>query len=250
MSPADPEEFDPNATRIYVPPTGKTLEDGVSGNYDFNIGDVLAEGWRRTKGMKGSFWAAGALFFLVMIAVTLLLTGAMAVLGVPQEGLLGQFIVQLVMTVVVYPFMAGFLMMGIRRSVDLPISMDTAFGYFGFAVPVIVAAILMSVLTTVGFMLLVLPGIYLSIAYMLAVPLIVEKGLGPWRAMESSRRAITKHWFKVFFLMIAMSIILLISMIPFGLGLIWTYPMMVTVMGVLYREVFGVEDALMAQALA
>ncbi|MEJ2060643.1 MAG: hypothetical protein P8Y64_09180 [Gammaproteobacteria bacterium] len=250
MSPADPEEFDPNATRIYVPPAGKTLEDGVSGNYDFNVEDILAEGFRLTRGMKGSYWAAAALYILVVAAVALLLAGALAVLGVPQEGLLGFVIRELVMTVVAAPFIAGFLMMGIRRAVDLPISMDTAFAYFGFAVPIIIVAILKLVLITVAFFLLILPAIYLYVAYMLAVPLVVEKGLSPWRAMEASRRAITRHWFKVFFLMLAMTLILSVSAIPFGIGLIWTCPMMVAVMGVLYREVFGVEDALMAQALA
>ena len=62
---------------------------------------------------------------------------------------------------------------------------------------------------------------------MLAIPLIVERGLSPWQAMEASRKAITQHWFKVFGLFLL-------------LGLIWTIPLFVMVMGVLYRTIFGV----------
>ena len=35
----------------------------------------------------------------------------------------------------------------------------------------------------------------------------------------------------------------MISTIPFGVGLIWTYPMMVAMMGVMYRDIFGVDAA-------
>ena len=34
-------------------------------------------------------------------------------------------------------------------------------------------------------------------AYLLAIPLVVERGLSPWQALEASRKAITQHWFKV-----------------------------------------------------
>ena len=134
-------------------------------------------------------------------------------------------------------------MMGIRRSVDLPISFNLAFSYFGFAGTIIVAGILITILTMIGYLLLLLPGLYLALGYMLAIPLIVEKKLGAWQAMEASRRAITHHWFKAFFLMLLMGLIVAVSAIPLGLGLIWTYPMMVNVMGILYRDIFGVEEA-------
>jgi len=70
--------------------------------------------------------------------------------------------------------------------------------------------------------------------------LIADKKLSAWQAMEASRKAITKHWFKIFALYFVMVVILIISTISLGLGLIWTYPMMISLMGILYREIFGV----------
>ena len=89
-------------------------------------------------------------------------------------------------------------------------------------------------------MLLIIPGIYLSIAYMFTLPLIIEKNMDFWQAMETSRKAVSQHWFKLFFIGALMMFICLISAIPLGLGLIWTLPMFVALHGALYRRIFGI----------
>lgn len=231
---------------------GGTLQGGINGDYDFKIGDVISEAWKKTSGLKGPFWGALILIVLIFMVVGLVLTVALVGVGGAggaeggsrgQVSIVAQLIINLVMFAISYPLVAGIIMMGVRRSVDLPISFKLVFSYFGFAGTIIVAAILMTILTSIGYLLLFLPGLYLAVAYMLAIPLIVEKKLGAWQAMEASRRAITHHWFKVFFLFFLMMLIAIVSAIPLFLGLIWTYPMMFNVMGIIYREMFGVEEA-------
>lgn len=101
------------------------------------------------------------------------------------------------------------------------------------------AGILIYVMTIIGFLLLVLPGIYLSIAYVFTLPLIADKGLDVWDAMELSRKTVTKHWFKVFGLLFLLSLIFLAGAIAFGIGLIWAIPLMfITLYGLLYRSIF------------
>lgn len=78
---------------------------------------------------------------------------------------------------------------------------------------------------------------------MLAIPLVVERGLTPWQALETSRKAITQRWFKVFGLFLLLGLITLVSAIPLGVGLVWTIPLFVIAMGVLYRTIFGVLPA-------
>ncbi len=220
-------------------------ESPEAGDYNFNFTDVLSEAWTRTNGLKGSFWAAGGIVFLAMLVLGAVIGGGAVLLGNEGSGasMLMPLILQLVIMAVMYPFMAGIIMLGIQRSVDMPLSYKSVFGYFSYILPLIGVAVLMSVLITVGFLLLIIPGIYLSLAYMFAVPLIVVKNLGVWDAMETSRKAVTSHWFKIFFLFLIMGIIFMISAIPFGIGLIWTYPMMIAMMGVMYRDIFGVEAA-------
>ena len=218
--------------------------DTETADYDFSIGAVLSEAWEKTNGLKGSFWAAGAILFAVILILGIVFGGGSVFLagqGDASSGMLMGLAMQLVMIAVMYPFMAGIVMLGIERSVDLPLSYKSVFTYFAYTLPLLGVAVLMSVLVTIGFILLIIPGIYLSLAYMFAVPLVVEKNLGIWDAMETSRKAVTSHWFKLFFLFFIMMIILMVSALPFGIGLIWTYPMMVAMMGVMYRDIFGVE---------
>jgi len=98
------------------------------------------------------------------------------------------------------------------------------------------------ILLTIGFCLFILPGIYLSVGYMLTLPLIMEKGLSPWQAMEASRKAIHKRWWTVLFTFILMSIITTLSAIPLGIGLIWTVPMCSVLVGILYYHFFGDDE--------
>jgi uncharacterized membrane protein YciS (DUF1049 family) len=54
--------------------------------------------------------------------------------------------------------------MGLYRSVDATVEFNMAFAYFSYSLPIIIATFFSSLLVVLGFMLLVLPGIYLSIA--------------------------------------------------------------------------------------
>ncbi len=221
-----------------------TMTDLEFAHYDLQITAVLRESWEKTSGLKGSFWAAAVILILVMLAFGALLGGGGVLLasgdGV-SGGIISSLMLQVVIMAIMYPFMAGIIMLGIHRSVELPLSYTSVFGYFAYTLPLLGVAVLMSILITLGFLLLIIPGIYLSLAYMFAVPLVVEKNLGVWEAMETSRKAVTTHWFKLFFLFLLMGLILLISALPLGIGLIWTCPMMLAMTGVMYREIFGVE---------
>ena len=105
----------------------------------------------------------------------------------------------------------------------------------------------MYIMITIGFILLILPGIYLMVAYYMALPLVAEKGMSPWRALETSRKAVTHRWFSIFGFFIVLSFIAFVSAIPLGIGMIWTLPMMLIAYGILYRNMFGVEAATIAE---
>lgn len=219
---------------------GGTLEQGIAGNYDFGILEIIKESWQRTYGMKTAYWLGLMIFMMIVLGVALVM-GGVGVFG-EQLGVFGQLLPNILFTAITYPFLAGIIMMGVHRAVDLPVSAGQVFNSLGLVVPVVIASVLMSLLTSLGFLLLVVPGIYLSVAYFLVMPLIVEKQLGAWEALEASRRAITKRWFKVFGLIVVMGVIVAISAFSI-IGLLWTLPMSTVMLGVLYRVIFGVESA-------
>lgn len=223
--------------------SGGSLESGLRGDYELQIGEILKEAWRRTSGLKGSFWGGFIVMYLLLLVIG---AGVGFLIGVSSQDLESPAIglaFQLVLMAFIYPMVTGFIMMGVHRSVDLPVSFTMIFDYWPRTLTILLASILMLVLTWIGLILLILPGIYLTFAYVLALPLIADRHLGAWRAMETSRKAVTKHWFKVFFLLLCLLPIHLLGIITI-IGWIWTFPMFLNVFGILYREVFGVEMAL------
>lgn len=68
--------------------------------------------------------------------------------------------------------------------------------------------------------------LYLSISWVFTFPLVIDQGLGPWTAMEVSRRVVAKQWFRVFFVVLLGAIIALLGLIAIFIGFIFTLPLM------------------------
>lgn len=244
-----------------APGQAPSIEEALNRGYNFSIGELLGEAWNKTKGTKGIIWGGFIVFYGAMIAACLVLFLVMSVFGtlgalglaslggdssggMLAAGALGAILLivlfSLALMAVVYPFVAGINMVGIRQAAGQPVRFAEVFSHFGRTLPLLLAAILMSILISIGYSLFILPGIYLSIALMLTIPLVVERKLPAWQAIVTSCRAINQHWFKVFFLYAALGIILFLSMLPLFIGLIWTFPMFIVAQGILYRTIFGV----------
>jgi uncharacterized membrane protein len=71
----------------------------------------------------------------------------------------------------------------------------------------------------------IIPIFYLSVSWVFAYALVIDQGLGPWTALEVSRRVITRRWFSMFFLMICAGILGMLGVIGLGIGVIFTLPL-------------------------
>lgn len=237
---ASGEEKGREAAAPPPPRESDSAPSGGEGSGGFTVGGVISEAWRRTRGLKGPVWGAYLILLAAMAVLNALAGGVAGLLGTGPAAIGFAVAGQLTISLLSYPFLAGIMMMGVYRAVDRPVSYQMAFDFFGRALPLIMATLLVSLVTMVGFVFLIIPGIYLTVAYLLVLPLIIDKGMGVWEAMETSRRGITRHWFKVFFIYFVLGIILFLSAIPLGIGLIWTMPMLIAAGGIIYREIFGV----------
>jgi hypothetical protein len=247
-------------TSIYQPPladlsdatvpfdgTG-SLENGIAGNYNFSIREIIKEAWAKTKGTKGTIWLALLLYMVVFGALSLIVDFILRKFGLSQApgvsaGTKATYMVvsQLIFIWVSLPLTAGLWMLGLKLVVRAPVTSTDIFNYFPKVLPLVATTLLMYLMVIIGICLLVLPGIYLAVAYVMAVPLVVEKNLSPWEALEASRKAITHRWFRVFGMYFAFMIILVLSILTIGIGFIWVVPMMTLAMGIMYRNIFGYE---------
>jgi len=201
--------------------------------YEFSITGVLKEGYYRSYGVKWIFMGAVALYYIIQI-----LMGLTIITLIPS---LVQVVDQII-ALITLPIGVGITILGINRARKKEIRIPDIFNCFGAFPQLLLAYILMVLFIVLGFMLLVLPGIYLAVAYSFTLPLVADKGMPVWQAMELSRKTITKQWFKFFGLGIVAALFLIISAIPFGIGLVWSIPTVYIAYGLLYHHLFDEED--------
>lgn len=208
--------------------------------YDFDIIEMIKEGFSRIEGVKGTFVAAFGIYIAAAIVLQIVLGIFFPSPPAPAEpNLLNQQIITILSYPVLMPLMVGIIMLAINYSRGENITFKSVFNYYHLTGKLALAGIFIYIMTIIGFILLVLPGIYLSIAYVFALPLIADKGMDVWDAMELSRKTVTKHWFKVFGLMFLLSLIMGLGALAFGIGLIWAIPLMFfTLYGLLYVSIF------------
>jgi hypothetical protein len=230
-NPYAPPQSDVNAEAAG---TAGSVEDALAGRYDFTIEEVLKDAWRLTAGFKLTFWGAAIVVFVVLAIVGAILGAVTGKAGIP-----GAVLRQVVSQGISFVVMVGLVMLAVRRAGGLPISIGHAFSYFDRWLPAIIAGVISGLLTAIGFLLLILPGIYLAIAWGMTVPLIGDRKLGPWEALETSRKAVSHKWFKCFGTALVAGLITAVSAILL-IPLIWTIPWFFMVSAVCYRRIFGV----------
>jgi len=81
-----------------------------------------------------------------------------------------------------------------------------------------------SPLVIIGFLVGLLVMVYLSVSWIFTFMLVIDQRLGPWTAMEVSRRVVTKQWFRVFFVMFLAGIITLLGFLGLFIGIFFTLP--------------------------
>jgi hypothetical protein len=100
-------------------------------------------------------------------------------------------------------FYGGLCLLILKRIRGEPAAIRDVFSGFSIAFPqLLLAGFLTSVISMISLVCcFVIPGIYLIVAWIFAVPLVADQRLEFWSAMESSRKAVTRVWFQAFLLM-------------------------------------------------
>ena len=97
----------------------------------------------------------------------------------------------------------------VRRMRGEPVGVGNVFDGFRLCfVQLMLAGALTQLLAQLGLMLCLLPGVYFFVAWKFALPLVADKRLEFWSAMELSRKVVTRVWFEV-------CVLLLVAFLPF-----------------------------------
>lgn len=236
---------------------GGSIEKALKGEYSINVSAVLKEAWQTSLHSRKAI-NLGLLFCLAISLVVVSIAGQYAggIQALMTHEQYGPG-VNLALTLVVSPFIVGVELMGVFHAVGIKTKASMVWSFLNKAAFVTLCALLTSTFTSLGFALLIIPGVYLAVALSLVLPLLVLKNLSPLKAIVISLQATRFQWinlFLVYFVLVLALIFTLLPVIatqgqPIGiLGLAITIfllsylaPMFYNVKGVLYREIFGME---------
>lgn len=198
-------------------------------NQLFSIGEAIKVGWEKAKSNIGSF-------FLIILGSWIIsaLVGALSG-GAEDTSAIG-IIVGLLSWVV-----ALFLQMGITRVVLKVLDGGKAalsdftsnperFGKF------LLGNLLAGLIIAVGFVLLIIPGIILSIRLQFVPYLIVEKNLGPVDALKRSWEITRGHTWNLFLFGLVCILVVLLGLIALFIGLFWAMPTVLIAVAYVYHK--------------
>jgi hypothetical protein len=141
--------------------------------------------------------------------------------------------------------MAGLDYMFLRRIRGEQIQIGDLFAGFNTAfLHLVLAGLVKWLLTSVGLILCILPGIYLAVGYVFVLPLVIDKQMEFWPAMEVSRQVVHAHWWSIFLLTIVLVLVVCAGFLACFVGLLVSIPVATAAMMYVYEDLFGPKAAL------
>ena len=207
-------------------------------DYDFKLGEYISRGWEIFK--------SNALPFIGFTLITFVGLGIISALLPPplgsgsfEDGQVGLGIVGNILLNLLIP---GVYIVAFQIARNRPTDFSDFFKGFNRALPILVLAIVSGLLVGVALLCLILPGIYLGIAYTFALPLLLDKNMDFWPAMETSRKLITKKWFSFFAFGLVLSLINIAGLLLIGIGFFVTFPLTICSTVAAYEDIVGLNS--------
>ena len=216
-SPAQLPPAEPPATSG-VPDPNALANEVIARGVPVNIGSCLGRAWDM---LISDFWP-----ILGVSALILFILSSVGLIAGPWSAVCFYYLKK------------------IRRQ---PAQLSDAFaGFSQLFLPLFSGRLVASLLVTVGSHTCVIPGVYLAVAWKLTLPIITDKRLGFWEAMEVSRKVATQNWWMLFLFAIVCGLINFGGLLLCGLGLFVTWPWTLLALTFLYEDIFGSRPALAA----
>ena len=187
----------------------------LAGDYQINIGSCVKRGWKL---VMSDFW------LLVGVSVVGWLIAGTGPIGWIVGG----------------PMMGGLYGLYLKKIRGQPASFSDAFLGFSVAfVPLMLLLIVQSLLSLVGMLLCLIPGIYLIVSWAFALALAFDKRLDFWPALELSRKVVGKHWWQVFGLVLVCGLVSVAGLIACCVGVFVTATVAQAALLYAYEDIFG-----------
>jgi uncharacterized membrane protein len=240
-------------------------EDIFARDYDLDIGGCIGKAWELLKNNFGTVFGGVAIFMLIQFGIGVL--GQIPIVGI---------LVSLVSILIAGPLTGGVYYLVLRVIRRQPTEVGDVFagfrvtfaqlllGYLVVAILTFAAALpglaIMAfpvftmirhhavdpgplLVALLGFVVAIVPIIYLNVGWIFSLPLIIDKQLEFWPAMSASRRVVGKHWWLVFGLLVVCSLINVAGFAVCCVGIFISFPIVFGAMMYAYESLFSAPAA-------
>ncbi|HEY2083384.1 MAG TPA: tetratricopeptide repeat protein, partial [Verrucomicrobiae bacterium] len=208
-------------------------EQAAARDYQLNIGHCLRRGWNL---VKQNFWPLFGVNALVVILLAFMGSFSLTLSSSWPGAHFGSILSLLLSG----PMLGGLYLYFLKLMRGERPTLETVFSGFSTCfLPLFVGNLVMTLLVGLGFVCLILPGIYLSTAWLFSLVLIIDKRMEFWPAMELSRKVITKHWWKFLGFAIVLFLLKLTGIIMCIIGFFIAGPIVYAAFLYAYEDILG-----------
>lgn len=199
----------------------------VPESHRFSIGEALGYGWKKLQENIGPLVTAALAILAVNVIFWLLGRGALAGL----MSLIGWFVSVLISL--------GLIRIALKIVDGEPVETADLFSRVDLALPYILASVIVGVMVAIGFVFLIVPGIYLAITFGFFGYNIVDKNHGIMESIEQSAAITRAQKWDLFGFGVALFFFNLAGALALGIGLLITVPVSMLALAYVYRKISG-----------
>lgn len=224
-------------------PPGYSPDAGAQGGVGpWSASEAVSFGWERVKADPGT--TIGAVFVALLIGGAPGLVCNVAAQAAEEPAIVH---VGTVLNFVAGAFMAGGLTtFALKVARGQPYAFGDVFGGGPFFLRILAAEVLAFLGILAGMLLLIVPGIILSVGWSLMLPVLVDKNLGPVEALKESWRITSGHKGNIFVALLLLALTAIAGLCACGIGILVAYPIMYFAIAFMYLRLSGQQTALPA----
>ena len=196
---------------------------------DFSKRELIRKGWGKVKEHAHLLIKILLAFIGLSIVSSIINVAFEEVMAV---ALLASIVVTIVQTV----FEIGLIKIGLDIIENKKPNFKDLYSNYTLFLPFFLTSIILGIIIIVGFILLIIPGIYLAVRYQFTSFVIVDKKLSYWTAIKKAGELTKGRWMQIFLFDLALIGLNLLGLLALGIGLLLTIPTSFFASVYLYRR--------------
>jgi len=202
------------------------IEKGINEGYPVQISDCYSRGWQLVINNLGLFLGYTIVYMLISMVLGFIpIIGSLASIAISPSLIIG------------YYHVADKLEKGEQ------VTFSNFFDGFSRLGELFIVHLVMLIFVVIGFILLVIPGIYLAVAYSFATPMVwfIYNG-SVLDTLKTSRIFISKNWFSFLGFYLMALLVALLGVICLGVGIFVAVPVVYVSHYYLFMDVIGRDE--------